>query len=283
MHSPVGGVGARGHLRHKRNRLLASGPLRRTLYLTVTVAFSIAALPVTAVSSTHTLGVSAAAAGILTAAYSLGSRIRRSHDPPLPHGSRPTHRLTTHLAATLAARNEYAPDNARGQIFVWIGALKITAGSAGTAAASYKPVGGFGSVLQPLGQTGDPSLDRTGRPDHGRGSGCANMQASDGFGQVESEVDIAAGGAETLKGEAVGQLSGANIGSSELADELSGEAISKSVVELTRVNWITSYGCRVHPPAPPTKPGRRTLTAFLVAVARASASLAYSAPSGLSR
>ncbi|CAL9665403.1 MFS transporter [Streptomyces sp. enrichment culture] len=68
--------------------ILASGPLRRTLYLTVTVALSVAALPVTAVSSTHTLGVS-----------------------------------------------EYAPDNARGQIFVWVGALKITAGSAGTAAA----------------------------------------------------------------------------------------------------------------------------------------------------
>ncbi len=39
------------------------------------------------------------------------------------------------FAATLAARSEYAPDNARGQIFVWVGALKITAGSAGTAAA----------------------------------------------------------------------------------------------------------------------------------------------------
>ncbi|WP_214109186.1 hypothetical protein [Acrocarpospora catenulata] len=39
------------------------------------------------------------------------------------------------FAATLAARNEYAPATARGQVFVWIGALKITAGSAGTALA----------------------------------------------------------------------------------------------------------------------------------------------------
>ncbi|MEO5316178.1 hypothetical protein PV772_19020 [Pseudarthrobacter sp. CC12] len=39
------------------------------------------------------------------------------------------------FAATLAARSEYAPAEARGQVFVWIGAVKITAGSAGTAAA----------------------------------------------------------------------------------------------------------------------------------------------------
>ena len=39
------------------------------------------------------------------------------------------------FAATLAARSEYAPLEARGQVFVWVGALKITAGSAGTALA----------------------------------------------------------------------------------------------------------------------------------------------------
>ena len=39
------------------------------------------------------------------------------------------------FASTLAARSEYAPPAARGQVFVWIGALKITAGSAGTALA----------------------------------------------------------------------------------------------------------------------------------------------------
>ncbi|CAM5317034.1 MFS transporter OS=Streptomyces tendae OX=1932 GN=GUR47_33670 PE=4 SV=1 [Streptomyces tendae] len=149
--------------------ILASGPLRRTLYLTVTVAFSVAALPVTAVSSTHTLGVSDAAAGILTAAYGLGN-LAGSAGVMIRPSRTEADRLTTHLAAavavtlllitlspsfplavttyaaagianayffaaTLAARNEYAPDNARGQVFVWVGALKITAGSAGTAAA----------------------------------------------------------------------------------------------------------------------------------------------------
>jgi hypothetical protein len=36
------------------------------------------------------------------------------------------------FGATLAARNEYAPAASRDQVFVWIGALKITAGSAST-------------------------------------------------------------------------------------------------------------------------------------------------------
>ena len=39
------------------------------------------------------------------------------------------------FAATLAARSEYAPLESRGQVFIWIGALKIAAGSAGTAVA----------------------------------------------------------------------------------------------------------------------------------------------------
>lgn len=39
------------------------------------------------------------------------------------------------FAATLAGRSEYAPVPSRGRIFVWVGALKITAGSAGAALA----------------------------------------------------------------------------------------------------------------------------------------------------
>lgn len=38
------------------------------------------------------------------------------------------------FAATLAARAIF-PGECRGQVFVWVGALKITAGSLGTAAA----------------------------------------------------------------------------------------------------------------------------------------------------
>ncbi|MFH9954038.1 MFS transporter [Streptomyces roseolus] len=149
--------------------ILVSGPLRRTLYLTVTVAFSVAALPITAVAGTPALGVSASAAGLLTAAYGLGNLAGSAGvmiRPPRTDADRLTTRLAATIAAalllitlapsfplaiaayaaagianayffaaTLAARSEYAPDNARGQIFVWVGALKITAGSAGTAAA----------------------------------------------------------------------------------------------------------------------------------------------------
>ncbi|MEU1476713.1 hypothetical protein [Streptomyces sp. NPDC005760] len=39
------------------------------------------------------------------------------------------------FAATLAARTEYAPPEARGQVFIWVAALKITSASAGTALA----------------------------------------------------------------------------------------------------------------------------------------------------
>ncbi|AEV85493.1 hypothetical protein ACWT_4471 [Actinoplanes sp. SE50] len=53
--------------------MVRSGTLRRTLYLTVTVAFALAALPVTAVAAAPMYRVAAAAAGVLTAAYGLGN------------------------------------------------------------------------------------------------------------------------------------------------------------------------------------------------------------------
>ncbi|WP_309107550.1 MFS transporter [Arthrobacter sp.] len=149
--------------------MLGSGPLRRTLYLTVVVALCVAALPITAVASTGMLRVEPAAAGILTAAYGLGGLIgsagvmirpmRTDADPLMTWlgaavgaalcgaalvGVFPAAVVAYALAgllnscffaATLAARSEYAPAEARGQVFVWVGALKITAGSAGTALA----------------------------------------------------------------------------------------------------------------------------------------------------
>lgn len=149
--------------------MASSGPLRRTLYLTVVVALSVAALPITAVASTGELRVEPAAAGILTAAYGLGGLLgsagvmirpmRTDADPLMTWlgaavgvalcgaafaGAFPVAVAAYCFAgvlnsyfftATLAARSEYAPAGARGQVFVWIGALKITAGSAGTALA----------------------------------------------------------------------------------------------------------------------------------------------------
>ncbi|WP_199434519.1 hypothetical protein [Qaidamihabitans albus] len=150
--------------------MLSTGPLRRTMYLTITVAFGVAALPITAVVSTEPSGVGvAAAAGVLTAAYGLGNlagSIGVMIRPLTGEADQLMSRLAAvvavtllavlltpvfpiavatyaaagiangyFFAATLAARSEYAPPQGRGQIFVWIGALKITAGSAGTALA----------------------------------------------------------------------------------------------------------------------------------------------------
>ncbi|MCA1193969.1 MFS transporter [Saccharopolyspora sp. 6V] len=144
--------------------MLASGPLRRMLLLTTAVAFGVAVLPVAAVVSTG-----GAAAGVLTAAYGLGNLAGSAGvlvRPPSGEADRLVVRSAAvvvaalvliasapsfgfaaaayagagiangyFFAATLAARSEHAPDAARGQVFVWTGALKITAGSAGTAFA----------------------------------------------------------------------------------------------------------------------------------------------------
>jgi len=145
-----------------------SGALRRTLALTVTVAFSVAALPIYAISVAPSLG-GAALAGTLVAGYGVGSLIGSVLVmlwPLRSDADKLTYVFATvvsvalvvvilvaglgatlvafavagianslFFAATLAARSEYAPPDARGQVFIWVGALKIAAGSAGTALA----------------------------------------------------------------------------------------------------------------------------------------------------
>lgn len=143
-----------------------SGPLRRTLTLTIVVAFSVVALPIYAVAIAPGFG-GAALAGTLVAGYGVGNLVGSALLMARPlRGD--ADRLTTILAATvamcialvapmpnfiavlvaftaagvvnalffaatLAARSEYAPAQVRGQVFVWVGALKIAAGSVGTA------------------------------------------------------------------------------------------------------------------------------------------------------
>ncbi|MEV6343654.1 MFS transporter [Actinoplanes sp. NPDC051851] len=149
--------------------VVGSGPLRRTLYLTTSVSLGLAVLPVTAVAATGVLGVGHAAAGILTAAYGLGGLAGSAVLMIRPQRGAADGLMTRlaavvavaltsaallpgfpvtvivyavagfvnsfFFAATLAARSEYSPPEYRGQVFVWIGALKISAGSAGTALA----------------------------------------------------------------------------------------------------------------------------------------------------
>lgn len=146
-----------------------SGPLRRTLLLTVSVAFGVAALPVVAVRAAGEFGISPATGAALVSVYWLGNLagsallavrpLRGAADRAmaviaaalaaalpvvlLAHGAEAlvvayaiAGVMNSHFfAATLAARTEYAPAGLRNQVFVWIAALKITAGSAGTAAA----------------------------------------------------------------------------------------------------------------------------------------------------
>ncbi|MGX9883267.1 MFS transporter [Streptomyces sp. NPDC002276] len=149
--------------------IAGTGRLRRTVYLTMVVALSVAALPITAVHLTKILGIEPATAALLTAAYGLGNLTGSIAVMTFPLTGAPD-RLMRRLAlgvvaglltvtvspafavsvaayaltgilnsfffaSTLAARTEYAPSGARGQVFIWVAALKITSGSAGTALA----------------------------------------------------------------------------------------------------------------------------------------------------
>lgn len=161
--------------------MLRSGPLRRTLLLTITVAVSVAVLPITAVASDGRYDVHPSTAALLVAAYGFGNlagAVAVMLRPPTRDADQLTLRLAAvvavgltavlaspffavalaayaatgianayFFASTLAARSEYAPPRARGQVFVWVGALKITAGAAGTALAGTAVAAG---VIVPL-------------------------------------------------------------------------------------------------------------------------------------
>lgn len=166
---PAGSAAGTPHPGRTFLTIVSFGPLRRTLYLTVVVALSVAVLPVMAVVSTASMGVDPAAAGALIAAYgfgniagSIGVMIRPARGDAdqlmtsfavavatalTTVALAPTFAIALiayavagvlnacFFATTLAARSEYAPIGVRAQVFVWVGALKITAGSAGTALA----------------------------------------------------------------------------------------------------------------------------------------------------
>jgi hypothetical protein len=143
--------------------------LRRTLLLTVAIALSVAALPVSAVRSAADLDLTAPSAALLATCYGLGNLagsllliVRPLRGVPdvltgrlalavatglLAALTAPTLALLVaaylgtgllnalFFASTLAARTEYAPAATRSQVFIWVAALKIAAGSAGTALA----------------------------------------------------------------------------------------------------------------------------------------------------
>lgn len=159
--------------------------LRRTLYLTMTVAFAVAVLPVVAVNMADVLNVPAATAAFLTVAYGAGNLAGSLCLMALPLRGEPGRLMvntgwliagglltifvasgflsafacffitgmlnSAFFAATLAARSEYSPPSCRGQVFVWVGAMKITAGSLGTAAAGQlMSLGAFAPLVLSL-------------------------------------------------------------------------------------------------------------------------------------
>ncbi|HDX8863223.1 TPA: MFS transporter [Klebsiella michiganensis] len=143
--------------------------LRQTLYLTMAVAFAVAVLPVIAVNMADVLGISVTTAAFLTVAYGAGNLAGSLCLMLIPLRGEPDRLMlntgwmivagllsifmvssflplficflitgmlnSTFFAATLAARSEYSPPFCRGQVYVWVGAMKITAGSFGTAVA----------------------------------------------------------------------------------------------------------------------------------------------------
>lgn len=151
--------------------------LYRTLYLTMAVAFAVAALPIVAVNMADVINVSAATAAFLTVAYGAGNLAGSLCLMLIPLKGEPGRLMmitgwlivtslfsmlmvdsflpvflcffitgilnSAFFAATLAARSEYSPPFCRGQVFIWVGAMKITAGSLGTAIAGqvmiFKP------------------------------------------------------------------------------------------------------------------------------------------------
>lgn len=172
--APAADAGRVPSLARTLQSIWRSTPLRHTLGLTVLVAFSVAMLPIYAVAIAPGFG-SAAMAGTLVAGYGVGSLLGSAllmvwplrgdagrliivlaiivglalglvtampnFLPALIAFTAAGVANSLFFAATLAARSEYAPAQSRGQVFIWVGALKIAAGSAGTAAAGALIVG----------------------------------------------------------------------------------------------------------------------------------------------
>jgi hypothetical protein len=146
-----------------------TGALRRTAYVTMALAMPGAAVSIAAVGMAPRLEIDAANSALLTATFGLGNLaasialliapLRGSAEKAVIRlgaaagtaftvaalvSSFPYALVAFGLAgvlnslfftATLAARAEYAPNNARAQVFIWTAALKVAAAAVGTALA----------------------------------------------------------------------------------------------------------------------------------------------------
>jgi MFS family permease len=151
-------------------RLIAvTGPLRRTVYVTVTLAMPGAAISIAAVGMAPRLEINTTSAALLPAVFGVGSlagSMALMIAPLRGSAEKAVIRLAAaaglafalaalvpafpyaliafgvagvlnslFFTATLASRTEYAPDSARAQVFIWTAALKVTAAAVGAASA----------------------------------------------------------------------------------------------------------------------------------------------------
>ncbi|GAA3667302.1 MFS transporter [Arthrobacter ginkgonis] len=167
--APVAAGGSRGDVPTALETItliLRDGDLRRTLAFTTLVAGSVAALPVAALGAAARFQLDPAAAAVLAASYGIGYLLGSGIVLAFPLRGEPRRIMPVlaaalalalaataaspafavsvaayavagalnalFMAATLAARSEYAPAAARGQVFIWVAALKISSASAGT-------------------------------------------------------------------------------------------------------------------------------------------------------
>lgn len=169
QHRPAGTADSTLSIRTALTLLWRLPPLRRVLLATCAAAVAIGALPVITAALTVQLHHPVTSGRVMVAAFGVGSLAGSLLVTLRPHRSDPERLVTRYIAgmtaafavagiaptypiavaafavagftngpfvaATLAARSDYAPDNARAQLFITFAGLKIAAASAGAAIA----------------------------------------------------------------------------------------------------------------------------------------------------
>ncbi|MDA0116494.1 MFS transporter [Vibrio sp. T11.5] len=152
-------------------QIITNGPLTRTMYLTVATSFSLAALPVCAISLAEDWGQAQSSSATLIALYGVGNLVGSVCLIRFPTLKEPQQIMTLSaigvsgglflvslatvyefglsayficgvanalfFAASLAARVDYSPRESSSQVFMWIAALKIAAVSVGSTFAGF--------------------------------------------------------------------------------------------------------------------------------------------------
>ncbi len=152
-------------------QIVTTGPLSRTMYLTIATSFSLAALPICAIFLAGEWGQEQASSATLVTLYGFGNLVGALCLIRFPNQKEPEQLMivsaiavslglllvsttsyytlglgafficgvanAVFFAASLAARVEYAPAESSMQVFMWIAAMKIAAVSIGSTILGY--------------------------------------------------------------------------------------------------------------------------------------------------